>query len=167
MAASAAQQAQAEADHAQAGEALQGQLCMTVVGHSRSNIMAWYWPICGALVLVGAALVLVCAWKRANGKQNFLLLVVGMFMETIAALIILFPALIGVATGVGIDPVHFATFAVLSSPFLMFCTSLSKKCMAPDMAATAAPVAGSSAMPMSGANMRVWNFALWFTPPRQ
>ena len=45
---------------------------------------------------------------------NFLLLVVGMFMETIAALIILFPALIGVATGVGIDPVHFATFAVLN-----------------------------------------------------
>ena len=58
------------------GEALQGQLCMTVVGHSRSNVMAWYWPICGALVLMGAALVLICAWKRANGKQNFLLLVV-------------------------------------------------------------------------------------------
>lgn len=37
-----------------------------------------------------------------------------MFMETIAALIILFPTLMAVATGVGIDPVHFATFAVLN-----------------------------------------------------
>lgn len=45
---------------------------------------------------------------------NVLLLIVGMFMETIAALIILFPALLAVATGVGIDPVHFATFAVLN-----------------------------------------------------
>jgi tripartite ATP-independent transporter DctM subunit len=46
--------------------------------------------------------------------MNILLLVVGMFMETIAALIILFPPLLAVATGVGIDPVHFATFAVLN-----------------------------------------------------
>ncbi len=45
---------------------------------------------------------------------NILLLIVGMFMETIAALIILFPALIAVTTSVGIDPVHFATFAVLN-----------------------------------------------------
>ena len=45
---------------------------------------------------------------------NVLLLIVGMFMETIAALIILFPPLLTVATSVGIDPVHFATFAVLN-----------------------------------------------------
>ena len=45
---------------------------------------------------------------------NILLLIVGMFMETIAALIILFPPLMAVATSVGIDPVHFATFAVLN-----------------------------------------------------
>lgn len=45
---------------------------------------------------------------------NVLLLIVGMFMETIAALIILFPALVAVTTSVGIDPVHFATFAVLN-----------------------------------------------------
>jgi C4-dicarboxylate transporter DctM subunit len=45
---------------------------------------------------------------------NFLLLIVGMFMETIAALIILIPPLLAVATTVGIDPVHFATFAVLN-----------------------------------------------------
>ncbi|WP_136068965.1 TRAP transporter large permease [Modicisalibacter radicis] len=45
---------------------------------------------------------------------NLILLVVGTFMETIAALIILFPALLGVATGVGMDPVHFALMAVLN-----------------------------------------------------
>ncbi|GHA83366.1 TRAP transporter large permease [Modicisalibacter luteus] len=45
---------------------------------------------------------------------NLILLVVGSFMETIAALIILFPALLGVATGVGMDPIHFALMAVLN-----------------------------------------------------
>jgi len=45
---------------------------------------------------------------------NCLLLVVGMFMETIAALIILFVPLLTLATSVGIDPLHFATFAVLN-----------------------------------------------------
>ena len=45
---------------------------------------------------------------------NVLLLLVGMFMETIAALIILFVPLLHLATSVGIDPLHFATFAVLN-----------------------------------------------------
>lgn len=45
---------------------------------------------------------------------NLILLFVGAFMETIAALIILFPALLGVATGVGMDPVHFGVMAVLN-----------------------------------------------------
>ncbi len=45
---------------------------------------------------------------------NILLLIVGMFMETIAALIILFVPLLALAQGVGIDPLHFATFAVLN-----------------------------------------------------
>ncbi|GIT87583.1 TRAP transporter large permease [Roseobacter sp. OBYS 0001] len=45
---------------------------------------------------------------------NILLLIVGMFMETIAALIILFVPLLTLATSVGIDPLHFATFAVLN-----------------------------------------------------
>jgi tripartite ATP-independent transporter DctM subunit len=45
---------------------------------------------------------------------NLLLLFVGMFMETIAALIILFGPLLAVAQSVGVDPVHFATFAVLN-----------------------------------------------------
>ncbi|MFT6304321.1 MAG: C4-dicarboxylate transporter DctM subunit [Granulosicoccus sp.] len=45
---------------------------------------------------------------------NVLLLFVGMFMETIAALIILFVPLLTLAQAVGIDPLHFATFAVLN-----------------------------------------------------
>lgn len=45
---------------------------------------------------------------------NILLLIVGCFMETIAALIILFPPLLAVAIKVGIDPIHFATFAVIN-----------------------------------------------------
>lgn len=45
---------------------------------------------------------------------NVLLLFVGMFMETIAALIILFVPLLSLATAVGVEPLHFATFAVLN-----------------------------------------------------
>ncbi|MGZ3215127.1 TRAP transporter large permease [Paracoccus sp. T5] len=45
---------------------------------------------------------------------NLLLLFVGMFMETIAALIILFVPLQALAVAVGIDPLHFACFAVLN-----------------------------------------------------
>ena len=45
---------------------------------------------------------------------NIVLLFVGMFMETIAALIILFVPLLTLAQGVGIDPIHFATIAVLN-----------------------------------------------------
>ncbi|MCB8839965.1 TRAP transporter large permease [Aurantimonas sp. VKM B-3413] len=45
---------------------------------------------------------------------NILLLIVGTFMETIAALIILFPPLLAVATQVGIDPIHFAMIAVIN-----------------------------------------------------
>jgi C4-dicarboxylate transporter, DctM subunit len=45
---------------------------------------------------------------------NILLLFVGSFMETIAALIILFPALLKVAEGIGMDPIHFGVMAVLN-----------------------------------------------------
>ncbi|MEQ5870821.1 TRAP transporter large permease [Sagittula sp. NFXS13] len=45
---------------------------------------------------------------------NLILLFVGMFMETIAALIILFAPLLALATGVGVDPLHFAVFSVLN-----------------------------------------------------
>jgi tripartite ATP-independent transporter DctM subunit len=45
---------------------------------------------------------------------NLLLILVGTFMETVAALLILFPILLGVATGVGVEPIHFALIAVLN-----------------------------------------------------
>ncbi|WP_040978002.1 TRAP transporter large permease [Oceanobacillus jeddahense] len=43
-----------------------------------------------------------------------LLLLVGMFMETIAALVILFPVLLPVAESIGMDPIHFGVVMVLS-----------------------------------------------------
>lgn len=45
---------------------------------------------------------------------NIFLLFIGMFMETIAALIVLFVPLLTLAQGVGVDPLHFAVFAVLN-----------------------------------------------------
>ena len=45
---------------------------------------------------------------------NLLLIAVGTFMETIAALLILFPILLGVATSVGVDPIHFSVIALLN-----------------------------------------------------
>ncbi|WP_214613503.1 TRAP transporter large permease [Zobellia barbeyronii] len=45
---------------------------------------------------------------------NLLLIVVGTFMETVAALLILFPILLKVALAVDVDPVHFAVIAVLN-----------------------------------------------------
>lgn len=45
---------------------------------------------------------------------NLLLIFVGTFMETVAALLILFPILLKVAVTVGVDPIHFAVIAVLN-----------------------------------------------------
>jgi tripartite ATP-independent transporter DctM subunit len=45
---------------------------------------------------------------------NLLLLFVGCFMETIAALLILFPVLLQVATSVGVHPIHFGIIMVLN-----------------------------------------------------
>ena len=45
---------------------------------------------------------------------NILLLFVGMFMETIAALVILFPVLLPVAAQIGMDPIHFGVMVVLN-----------------------------------------------------
>lgn len=45
---------------------------------------------------------------------NLLLLFVGTFMETIAALVILFPVLLPVATTVGMDPIQFGVMMVLN-----------------------------------------------------
>ena len=45
---------------------------------------------------------------------NLLLIVVGTFMETIAALLILFPILLKVAIQVDVEPIHFTVIAVLN-----------------------------------------------------
>jgi len=45
---------------------------------------------------------------------NVLLIFIGTFMETIAALLILFPILMKVAVTVEVDPIHFAVIAVLN-----------------------------------------------------
>lgn len=45
---------------------------------------------------------------------NLLLIFVGTFMETIAALLILFPILLKVAMAVDVDPIHFAVIALLN-----------------------------------------------------
>ena len=45
---------------------------------------------------------------------NLLLLFVGMFMETIAAILILFPVLLNVVLAVGVDPIHFGVIMVLN-----------------------------------------------------
>lgn len=45
---------------------------------------------------------------------NLLLIFIGTFMETIAALLVLFPILLKVAISAGIDPCHFAVIAVLN-----------------------------------------------------
>ncbi|WP_217424793.1 TRAP transporter large permease [Virgibacillus ihumii] len=45
---------------------------------------------------------------------NLLLLFVGMFMETIAAIVILFPVLLPVAMQIGMEPIHFGVMMVLN-----------------------------------------------------
>ena len=45
---------------------------------------------------------------------NFVLLVVGCFMETVAAITILTPVLLPVAVAIGVDPVHFGVIMVLN-----------------------------------------------------
>jgi tripartite ATP-independent transporter DctM subunit len=45
---------------------------------------------------------------------NLLLLFVGMFMETISAILILFPILLNIAPQIGMDPIQFAVICVLN-----------------------------------------------------
>lgn len=43
---------------------------------------------------------------------NFLLLIVGMFIDTISALVVLTPILLPIVTAVGVDPIHFGVILV-------------------------------------------------------
>lgn len=64
---------------------------------------------------------------------NLVLVFVGMFMESIAAILITFPVLLPVAVAVGMDPVHFAIMAILNlmvgltTPPVGICTCMAAK----------------------------------------
>ena len=96
-----------------ADSAISGAAIMVLVGFA--NVFGW---ILAAERIPQALVQLMLSISTEKWAvmlmMNILLLVVGMFMETIAALIILFPPLLAVATNAGIDPIHFATFAVLN-----------------------------------------------------
>ncbi len=55
------------------GEARHARLCMTVSGHSASAIMRWYWPVCGALVLLALALTLRTASAAKRQRRSLIL----------------------------------------------------------------------------------------------
>jgi tripartite ATP-independent transporter DctM subunit len=93
--------------------AISGAAIMVLVGFA--NVFGWILAAERVPQVLVSLMVSISTEKWAVMlMMNILLLVVGMFMETIAALIILFPPLLAVATQVDIHPVHFATFAVLN-----------------------------------------------------
>jgi tripartite ATP-independent transporter DctM subunit len=96
-----------------ADSAISGAAIMVLVGFA--NVFGWILASERVPQLLTDGIMAISSERWAVLiLMNLLLLVVGMFMETIAALIILFPPLLAVATSVGIDPVHFATFGVLN-----------------------------------------------------
>lgn len=82
---------------------------------------------------------------------NIVLLLVGGFMETIAALIILFPTLLKVAEGIGMDPIHFGIMAVLN---LMIGLTT------PPVGVCLFVAAGIGKIPMSQVVKAIWPFLL-------
>ncbi|MBM6550686.1 TRAP transporter large permease [Marinomonas ostreistagni] len=82
---------------------------------------------------------------------NVVLLLVGGFMETIAALIILFPTLLKVAEGIGMDPIHFGIMAVLN---LMIGLTT------PPVGVCLFVAAGIGKIPMSQVVKAIWPFLL-------
>jgi len=86
---------------------------MIIIG--TASIFSW-------LVAVQDVPQLAAAWLQTNAGSpaafllaaNILLLVVGMFMESISALLILMPVLMPVAIQLGIDPVHFGVVVAIN-----------------------------------------------------
>ena len=78
--------------------------------------------IFGWLVANANVPALLAAWIKSVSEQpwtfllliNVLLMLVGMFMESIAAILILVPVLMPIATHFGIDPVHFGLVVVMN-----------------------------------------------------
>jgi len=96
-----------------ADSAISGAAIMVLVGFA--NVFGWILASERVPQLLMRVMLSISTEKWAVMlMMNLLLLVVGMFMETIAALMILFPPLLAVAGQVGIDPIHFATFGVLN-----------------------------------------------------
>ncbi len=86
---------------------------MVLVGFA--NLFAWILTTEGIPQLIAETMLNITQNKYLILLLvNLLLLFVGMFMETIAALLILFPVLLKVAASVGIDPIHFAIICVLN-----------------------------------------------------
>jgi C4-dicarboxylate transporter DctM subunit len=86
---------------------------MVLVGFA--NLFAWIMTVEGIPQMIAAGLLGLTENKFLILLLiNVLLLFVGAFMETIAALLILFPVLLGVAVHVGVDPVQFAIIMVMN-----------------------------------------------------
>jgi tripartite ATP-independent transporter DctM subunit len=86
---------------------------MLLVGFS--NLLGWILVTERLPVLISESLLGITSNKFIILILiNLILLVVGTFMETIAALLILFPVLLKVAITVGIDPIQFGVIAVLN-----------------------------------------------------
>jgi C4-dicarboxylate transporter, DctM subunit len=80
-----------------------------------ANVFAWILTSEGIPQQIAAGLLSITDNKYLLILLiNLLLLLVGMFMETIAALLILFTPLLAVATQIGMDPIHFAVMMVIN-----------------------------------------------------
>jgi C4-dicarboxylate transporter, DctM subunit len=86
---------------------------MVLVGFA--NLFAWIMTVEEIPQLIAESLLNLTQNKILILLMiNILLLFVGAFMETIAALLILFPVLLGVALHVGVDPIQFAMIMVMN-----------------------------------------------------
>ncbi|WP_194976769.1 TRAP transporter large permease [Aquiflexum lacus] len=86
---------------------------MVLVGFA--NLFAWIMTVEEIPQLIAESLLNLTQNKFMILLMiNILLLFVGAFMETIAALLILFPVLLGVALHVGVDPIQFAMIMVVN-----------------------------------------------------
>ena len=78
--------------------------------------------IFGWLVATANVPALLAAWIKSVSEQpwtflllvNVLLMLIGMFMESLAAILILVPVLMPIAISFGIDPIHFGLVVVMN-----------------------------------------------------
>ena len=86
---------------------------MTIIG--TASVFGW-------LVASANVPALLAAWIKTVSSQawtyllmvNVLLMLIGMFMESLAAILILVPVLMPIAISFGIDPVHFGLVVVMN-----------------------------------------------------